>query len=269
MTIERTAGAPCDPDPTPAARAGGATRHRFELLLAGAAYLLAMANLGYLIGFIADVGVPKGIAGPPSTLGLWQAVAIDAMLVFAFGLHHSVTARSSFKRWWTRVVPAHLERATYLCMTAVMSALLIVAWQPIPITVWHVDAAWARGLIWAAYASVWLLMFAATFHFGHLGFFGLAQVLDRLRDRPPAPPRFSARWLYALVRHPISLGWMLAPWLVPHLTVGHVVFAFATLLYVLCATRFEEADLLAQLGERYRAYRQRVPAFLPWPRPRA
>jgi hypothetical protein len=55
--------------------------------------------------------------------------------------------------------------------------------------------------------------------------------------------------------------WMLAPWLVPHLTVGYVVFALAAMLYVQCATRFEEADLLAELGERYRDYRRRVPAI--------
>lgn len=261
-----------DPEPSrsasPAGRApGGRTwmRSLFDLCFAGAAYLLALASLAYLVGFLAGVGVPKHIATAPSTLGLWPALAVDVGLVLAFGLQHSITARRSFKQWWTRFVPSHLERATYLWMTAAMTALLVAAWQPIPIIVWQVEAVWAKGLIWAAYLSVWLGMSAATFHFGHLGFFGLAQVLDCVRVRPSAPPRFAARYLYALVRHPISLGWMVAPWLVPHLTVGHVVFALATMLNVLCATRFEEADLIAELGDPYRDYRCRVPAFLPWP----
>jgi len=39
---------------------------------------------------------------------LWSAAAIDALLALGFGLHHSVTARRSFKRWWTQFVPAFI-----------------------------------------------------------------------------------------------------------------------------------------------------------------
>jgi protein-S-isoprenylcysteine O-methyltransferase Ste14 len=174
-----------------------------------------------------------------------------------------VTARRWFKAWWTRIVPHELERSAYLYMTAAASGVLIVAWQPIPITLWRVETGWAVASIYAAFLGVLLMMVAATFHFGHLGFFGLGEVLERHRARQSAQPRFSARYLYALVRHPISLGWMLVPWLTPHLTVGQAVFGLCVAAYVLVATFFEETDLVVEFGDLYRRYRTEVPAFLP------
>jgi Putative protein-S-isoprenylcysteine methyltransferase len=160
-------------------------------------------------------------------------------------------------------VPPPLERAIYLGMTAVLVGLLVLLWRPIPVTVWAVEAPVAQAAIWAAYLAVWGLMFSATFPIGHFRFFGLAQAWEAARGAPPAEPGFSARWLYGLLRHPIALGWMLVPWLTPHMTAGQLVFAGGTLAYVLIATGFEEADLAAELGETYRRYRREVPAFLP------
>lgn len=239
----------------------------FTLLYAGIAYVLGLANIAYIVAFLADFGtawgLPKTIASGDLEASLWQAVLIDALLVAAFGLHHSVTARTAFKAWWTRFVPAHLERATYLYMTAGMTMILVGFWQPIPITIWQVETGWAVAAIIAAYLSVWAMMFLATFHFGHFSFFGLAQAWRRIRETPPPGASFTARYLYALVRHPISLGWMLTPWLTPHLTVGHAVFGLSAMAYILVATHFEEADLIGEFGDRYRRYRREVPAFLP------
>ena len=241
-------------------------RNFLMLAYAAGAYILSLASLVYLIGFFADFGVPKGISdGEPSAF--WSAVVIDAGLVGLFGLHHSITARSSFKRWWTTIVPEPIERATYLYMTAIMMALLVTQWRPIPITIWHVQLAWAVVSVQVAYLAVWSMMLAATFHFGHFGFFGLAQAWQTFRKSPPDPSSMTARYLYAMVRHPISLGWMITPLIMPHLTVGHVVFAAATLVYILLATPFEEADLIDALGTPYRRYRQRVPAFVPLIKP--
>lgn len=232
------------------------------LLYAGGAYLLAMANIAYFVGFLADFGVPKGINdGTPGAL--WPSGALNLGLIWLFGLHHSATARRWFKARWTRIVPPALERATYLYMTALATALLVTFWTPIPITVWSVETPAAYWSIWAACLSVWAMMFSATFHFGHLGFFGLAQAWARVVGRPQTGGSFCARWLYGIVRHPISLGWMLVPWLTPHMTVGQITFALGTAIYVLLATVFEERDLVAELGDRYRAYRAQVPAFIP------
>lgn len=232
------------------------------LLYAAIGYLIGMASVAYMAGFIANIGVPKaigdGAAGSP-----WTAALTDAGLLWLFGLHHSITARASFKRWWTKFVPAAIERATYVYMTAGLIALLVLLWQPIPTTIW--DVQWLPGqiAIWALYLGCWGMMVAATFHFGHFRFLGIAQAWERFRNAPPPGGRFSARYLYAIVRHPISLGWIAAPLLVPHLTAGHLLFSLAALVYVLIATPFEEADLIEELGDTYRDYRRRVPAFLP------
>lgn len=241
----------------------------FTALYAGLAYLVGMANIAYIVAFLADFGteygLPKTVASGAFDGHAGKAIIIDALLVAGFGLHHSITARTAFKAWWTRIIPAHLERATYLYMTAGMTVILVALWQPIPVTLWQVDAPWAAAMIVTAYLAAWTMMFLATFHFGHFGFFGLAQAWQRIRGRPPAGAPFTARYLYALVRHPISLGWMLTPWLTPHLTVGHAVFGLSAMAYILIATHFEEADLISEFGDRYRRYRQDVPAFLPRP----
>jgi len=232
------------------------------LLYAGGAYVLALANIAYIVGFLSDFGVPKGIND--GTVGaLWPSVALDLGLIWLFGLHHSTTARRWFKARWTRIVPPALERATYLYMTATATALLVILWAPVPVTVWTVDNDAAFWTIWAAYLSVWAMMFSATFHFGHFGFFGLAQAWAKVAGWPQTDGSFCARWLYGIVRHPISLGWMLVPWITPHMTIGQLTFAIGTMIYVLVATVFEERDLVAELGERYRGYRAHVPAFVP------
>ena len=148
-------------------------------------------------------------------------------------------------------------------MTVVLTFLLVYLWQPIPETIWRVDDLVVSRLILAAYFATWAMMLASTFHFGHLGFFGVTQALGAYRNRPEASAAFAARYLYALVRHPISLGWILTPWLTPHMTVGQLVWAVSVTAYVLIATKYEEADLISEIGDDYRQYRKEVPAFIP------
>ncbi|WP_104019216.1 methyltransferase family protein [Roseovarius nitratireducens] len=236
------------------------------LLYAIGGYLAGLASIALIVTFLADLPLPWAIdVGEPGAF--WPSVAINLALLWGFGLHHSTTARRWFKRHWTRLIPPALERATYLYMTAGMSVLLVWLWQPIPATVWHLRDPLGAGLLWATYLAVWGLMFSATFPIGHFRFFGLAQAWEQVREAPAQEAGFTGRWLYGVIRHPISLGWMLVPWITPHMTMGQLIFAIGAALYVLVATIFEEADLVAELGETYRNYRTRVPAFLPIRKP--
>ncbi len=234
----------------------------FFFVYAALGYLVGLATIAYLVGFLADFAVPVTINSGTPRFG-WLSVPINVGLLALFGAHHSLTARTSFKRWWTRWVPEPIERATYLYMTAALTAALVLCWQPIPATVWQVNGPALSAALITGYLLTWTLMFASTFHFGHLGFFGLDQAWQHLHGRPPSEVPFASRYLYALVRHPISVGWMLVPWLTPHMTVGQLLWAITMTGYVLIATKFEEADLVRSLGARYRRYQTEVPAFVP------
>src|SRR4029453_9773429 len=101
-------------------------------------------TFAYTVGFLANVGVPKGIDAGPAGPGAWQAVLVNLALLSLFAVQHSVMARPWFKRWWTRVVPASVERSTYVLAANLTIALLLWQWRPMPETVWSVHSGWAR-----------------------------------------------------------------------------------------------------------------------------
>jgi protein-S-isoprenylcysteine O-methyltransferase Ste14 len=245
-------------------------RRTLVLAYGAVAYALFVVAFLYTIGFLAGAGVPKGVddgaTGTTGTAGpAWRAVLVDLALLTLFAVQHSVMARPGFKRRWTRVVAPSIERSTYVLVATAVVALLLWQWRPLPEPVWSVGPGWARATLWTLYALGWVLLLVSTLLQGHFDMFGLRQALARARQRRYAEPPFREPLLYRLVRHPLLVGFLIAFWAAPDMSVGRLLFAAAATGYIMVGVRLEEHDLVAQLGEPYRRYMERVPRFVPRP----
>ena len=235
-----------------------------SLLYGSLIYVGFLGVFLYTIGFVAGVIVPKDIDdGTPVPLG--EALLVNGGFLALFAVQHAVMARRSFKERWTRIVPRQIERSTFVLATITILSLMYWQWRPMPEVVWSVTGA-AAWVLAALAALGWGTVLLSTFLIDHFELFGLRQVVLHALGRPYEPPRFRERSLYRVVRHPLMLGFLLAFWCAPTMTVGHLFFAGLCTGYILVGVRMEERDLVAAHGEAYLDYRRRVPGLLPLPR---
>jgi protein-S-isoprenylcysteine O-methyltransferase Ste14 len=232
------------------------------------AYVIFLATFLYAVGFVADVVVSPSIDRGGQETALPQAVLINALLLGLFAIQHSIMARRGFKKWWTKTVPWAVERSTFVLVSSLLLILLFWQWRPLPSMVWEVDNSAGRLVLQAAFWLGWVIVLWSTFLIDHFELFGLKQVFLHWRGQPLQPPAFKMTGLYRYIRHPIMLGFLIAFWATPTMTVGHLLFAAATTAWVLIAIQIEERDLVEFHGEQYRQYQQRVPMLIPIPRGR-
>ncbi len=226
-------------------------------------YVVFLGVFLYAIAFVGDFWVPKTIDTGEPTGAFWPSLLINLGLLGLFAVQHSGMARQGFKDWWTQVIPEPIERSTYVLFSNVVLILLFWQWRPLTDVVWQVDVVWGQYVLWGLFGLGWTLVLIATFMISHAHLFGLQQVHEHMQGEELSAPEFQVTGLYRYVRHPLNLGFLIAFWATPHMTVGHLVFAVATTGYIFIAMVLEERDLLARFGEQYRAYRERVPMIVP------
>lgn len=226
-------------------------------------YAIFFVTFLYAIGFVGNLVVSKTIDAAP-ILSFPVALAINVGLLGLFGIQHSVMARPAFKRWWTQFVPKPLERSTYVLLSSLCLIALFYFWQPLGITIWHIQNTVGQAILYSLFAFGWLLVLVATFLINHFDLFGLRQVTLYLLGQEYTPLQFKTPGLYKVVRHPLYVGWFFAFWATPLMTVTHLVFALITTAYILIAIQLEERDLITVHGEDYVNYQHRVPMLIPF-----
>jgi protein-S-isoprenylcysteine O-methyltransferase Ste14 len=219
-------------------------------------------NADFTVGGVALVGKSIDRGGGDGSFTL-AALIIDLALVALFGVQHSVMARPAFKRRWTRVIAPSAERSTYVLATNIGLIVLFAAWRPITTDIWQVTTQPWRGLLTVVGSAGWLIVLISTFLIDHFDLFGLRQALAPIQGGPAAQHQFTTPFFYRLVRHPIYTGFIIAFWVTPAMTLGHLLFNIAMTGYVVLAVQFEERDLISTFGDGYRDYRRRVPMLIP------
>lgn len=225
-------------------------------------YTVFFATFLYLIGFVTGFFVPVTVdqGGTEGPLGV--AILINVALIALFGVQHTIMARPRFKKAIAGVIPPSIERTTFMMVTCGVFALMFTQWRPIPTVLWSLDGA-AAWIVHGVGFTGWAIVLLSTFLIDHFDLFGLRQTWLAFRGVPYSQRPFQERSLYRVVRHPLMLGFLIAFWAAPTMTVGHLVFAGTYTVYILAALFVEERDLVALHGTAYREYQRRVPKLLP------
>lgn len=243
------------------------------LLYSVIVYLVFFAAFLYLIAFVGGdmipfIRAPKTIDWGGSALADLPPALVNIGLLVLFGVQHSIMARQGFKRALTKIIPWPAERSTFVLATVVVLALLYAFWVPMTGVVWSVAAPLWSGVLTALFFIGFALVLLSTFLINHFELFGLMQGWFRFKGKPMPEPRFHTPFLYTFIRHPLYLGFLLAFWAAPTMTAGHLLFAAVWTAYIFIAIGYEERDLIALFGEKYREYMAKTPSILPFGRRR-
>lgn len=233
------------------------------LLYAAIAYAIFFVTFLYLIAFVGNLSLVPVTVDFARVAAPAKAAMIDATLIALFGIQHSVMARPGFKAGWTRIVPAPIERSTYVLLASIALIVLMAFWHQMTGPVWTVTHGAGAAILWILFASGWAIVLTSTFLINHFELFGLQQAWFALRERAAAPPVLRQPFFYKLVRHPLYTGFFIAFWATPVMTLGHLLLAAGLSIYMLIAIRLEERDLIDIFGEAYLGYRRRVGMLFP------
>ena len=233
------------------------------LLYGLVAYVIFFATFCYAVGFVSTILVPEHIDSVrQSPFG--YALVVNAALLTLFAIQHSVMARPAFKRWWTKIVPESVERSTYVLFASLCLILLFRYWQPMGGVIWNVEVAPIRIFLMTLCLFGFGIVVISTFLINHFDMFGLRQVWFYFIGEKYQALAFRTPFFYKYVRHPLYLGFMIAFWSTPTMTIAHLFFAVISTAYMLTAIQFEENDLIKEFGARYKDYKKSAPMIIPF-----
>lgn len=195
-----------------------------------------------------------------------DAVVVDILLILAFGIPHSIFARTAWKK---RVNLGEWERPLYNLQATLLLHLLLAQWRTIDgDNVWDVSDTSAAPWLVGVYMFGFLWLVSATLALDHFELFGLSQSFGFDINKAIGLGQgegVSNRAHYTIVAHPIMFGFLIMFWCTPLMSRARLLFAIVNTLYVWVAVKcFEEPQLAESLGEEYEEYLASVPSFCPF-----
>jgi methanethiol S-methyltransferase len=236
---------------------------KMSKLLSATLFVLALVfGLGSVVLF---AGVPLGaLAVVSPRWSLTSVLLWNVALSMLFFLQHSGMIRRPFRAWLARIIDPRYRAAVYGIASGIALAAVVLLWQPSHAPLFSLTGLarhLTQGVALAAFAFfVWGARSQRPFDP-----LGLAPLLAHLRDKPESSPTFVAGGPYRWVRHPLYLAVLVLIWSCPDMTLDRLLFQLLWSVWIVLGARLEEADLVADFGDAYRAYCREVPMIIPWP----
>jgi protein-S-isoprenylcysteine O-methyltransferase Ste14 len=225
-------------------------------------YAIGMGGLVWFILYQGDFLISDTVNSGPQ-VSLADGLIINIGLMLLWGMQHSVMARPGFKAVLTKLIPSTAERSCYTLASGLCLIAIVCFWQGNAAPVWSAESL-ALPLRVLSLAG-WGLTVWATFEIDHFDLFGLKKPFCALRGQVANEKQFVTPFLYRNMRHPIQTGVLIGMWSQAVMSQGQLLLAASMTVYVFIGLYFEERDLVAQFGSRYRSYMSQVPRLFPRP----
>ena len=157
-----------------------------------------------------------------------QAACVDLGLLLLLALLHRFVNRGMLRRVAPWSLPSGLERSTRAWAAAGVLLLIYAGWQPLPQALWS-----AGGPLWWALSALfyvaWTLILIGAFLTSLLDSFESAGATDAAPSAAAddgGPAHGIGKALFEdTLRQPLYIGILIAVWVTPVMTVGHLVLA--------------------------------------------
>ncbi len=231
----------------------------FALGYALTAYTIGAGSLFWL--FLASAGFAPYAMTAFEPENVMIAISINLALVSLFAIQHTVMARETFKTWWRKYLPQHLERATYVLVSGLLIILTLWAWQAIPGTMWNISHPIVKFSIQAIATLGFIYVLVSSFITNHLELFGIRQAWMFANHQKYTPVKFNHHYMYRYSRHPMMAGLLVVFWATPDMSMTRFVLGLLMTLYVFIGIRYEERGLVREFGETYNQYQKQTGMF--------
>ena len=189
-----------------------------------------------------------------------KSLLMDCCLFALFPVQHSLLARRKWKDRISNLIGRNLERSCYVLTSGIVMFVVLIGWRPFGPYLYRFENAVVFDVVF--YLAL-ILIILSTIALDHAAMFGLKQGYAAWKRFDVPGKDLQTDGLYGIVRHPITSLLLVGLWSHRSLSGSRLLFNILFSAYAVAGTWFEEHDLIRTFGERYQAYRKKVPAFIP------
>lgn len=188
-------------------------------------------------------------------------LALNLGLSIQFFLQHSVMIRAPFRKFCCRFIDERYNGLLFTLFSSCSLLLVVVFWQESYRVVLEISDGWkwfARLLVLFAGGVTWWAVKSVR---SDLTGIKRARKGKRMKNRPSQKIRAIGPYKY--VRHPIYTAVLVMIWTAPVVTLDRILFDLLWTAWIVVGSILEERDLVAEFGDEYKAYQEKVPMLIP------